>query len=49
MLTYALVCSMIPYALLAFMAILQTFIFMVLSYVYLAGAVSRPALSYLNH
>lgn len=30
---------MIPYALLAFMAILQTFIFMVLSYVYLAGAV----------
>lgn len=30
---------MIPYALLTFMAILQTFIFMVLSYVYLAGAV----------
>lgn len=30
---------MVPYALLTFMAILQTFIFMVLSYVYLAGAV----------
>lgn len=30
---------MIPYALLSFMAILQAFIFMVLSYVYLAGAV----------
>ncbi len=30
---------MIPYALLTFMAILQTFIFVVLSYVYLAGAV----------
>lgn len=31
---------MVPYALLTFMAILQTFIFMVLSYVYLAGAVA---------
>lgn len=31
---------MVPYALLAFMAILQTFIFMVLSYVYLSGAVT---------
>jgi len=30
---------MVPFALLTFMAILQTFIFMVLSYVYLAGAV----------
>lgn len=30
---------MVPIALLTFMAILQTFIFMVLSYVYLAGAV----------
>mgnify|MGYP005883545565 CR=1 FL=1 len=30
---------MIPYGLLSFMAILQAFIFMVLSYVYLAGAV----------
>lgn len=31
---------LVPYALLTFMAILQTFIFMVLSYVYLAGAVA---------
>lgn len=30
---------MVPYALLTFMAILQTFIFMILTYVYLAGAV----------
>lgn len=30
---------MVPYALLTFMAILQTFIFMTLSYVYIAGAV----------
>ncbi|PSM52623.1 ATP synthase, F0 complex, a subunit [Campylobacter blaseri] len=30
---------MVPYALLTFMALLQTFIFMTLSYVYLAGAV----------
>jgi len=30
---------MVPFALLSFMAILQTFIFMILTYVYLAGAV----------
>lgn len=34
------VVPMVPYALLSFMAILQTFIFVVLSYVYLAGAVT---------
>jgi F-type H+-transporting ATPase subunit a len=30
---------LVPYAMLSFMAILQTFIFMILTYVYLAGAV----------